>query len=128
LKKKLLYYSITYVIVVFVFAIYFAFNLTSYVHLKGDEFIYSLYFMVSTTYLFYIILYFRVLEKSWMLFLLLLFMPLLISVVAFILGFVTMAFFFRGTPVQIVYIYSITYAYLSIGAIVYWLYLKGDLY
>ena len=127
MKKKLLYYSLVYLAIILAFAIYFASNLTVYVRYKGDEFIYSLYFLLLITYIFYLILYFTVFDKSLLLFILLLLSPLLISVVAFFVGFIIMMLFFQGTPAETIYIYCFTYGYISVGAIVFWLYLKGDL-
>ena len=127
MRRKLFWFSLIYLVIILTFAILFVSNLTRFVHAKGDEFFYSLYFLLGATYTFYIILYFTLLSKSWLLVILVVFSPLLIATAAFFIGFVIMALFFRGTPAEIIYIYSFSYGYLSIGAVVYWLYLKGDL-
>jgi hypothetical protein len=114
-------------VVVLAFAILFASNFTVFVHVKGDDFFYTLYFMVAATYIFYFTLYFTIFKKGIVFSLLLLFLPLVISIFSFFLGIVVMLLFFRGTPVQDIYIYSITYSYLAVGALVYWLYLKGEI-
>jgi hypothetical protein len=127
MKKKITYYSLIYLALALAFAIYFASNWTTYGRYKGDEFFYSVYFMLALTYVFYIVLFLALLEKKLFLLVLILVSPLVIAIVSFFLGLILMALFFRGTPVQIIYIYSITYSYLAVGAIVYWLYLNGEL-
>ena len=127
MKKKVKYFSIIYLVIAFVFAVILATNLTKYVHSKGDEFFYCLYFLLGLTYVYYFTLYFTAVQKSIYLFFLMLFMPFIIAITAFILGLILMALLFRGIPLQEVYIYSIVFSYLSVGAVVYWFYLNGDL-
>ena len=123
MKRPLIYSSVIYLMVVLAFAILFASNFTAFVHYKGDEFFYCLYFLLVVTYIFYFALYFLILKRGLILFI---FLPLIVSIISFILGWIFMMFFFRGTPIHIIYIYSITYGYLAVGALVYWLYLRGD--
>jgi hypothetical protein len=123
MKRRLIYSSIVYLVVVLAFAILFASNFTVYVQYKGDEFFFTLYFLLAVTYVFYFALYFSILKRGLILFI---FLPLIVSIISFFLGFIMM-FFFGGTPVNIIYIYSITYSYVAVGALVYWFYLRGDL-
>src|ERR1700722_7493491 len=111
MKKRLFYSSIVYLSIILAFEIYFASNLTVYVHYKGDEFFYSLYFLLLITYIFYLFLYFAVFDKSLLHFILFLLSPLLISVIALFVGFIIMTLFFQGTPAETIYIYSFTYGY-----------------
>jgi hypothetical protein len=127
MKKRVVYLSLIYLVIALAFAIILATNLTRYVHYKGDEFFYCLYFLLGLTYVYYFTLFIGAVRKGIFLFFLILFMPLIIAVVAFILGLILMALLFKGTPVQEVYIYSIVFSYLSVGAVVYWVYLKGNL-
>lgn len=124
MNKKFIYISVVYILVVLAFAVYFATNLFKFVHIKGDEFSYCVEVLLIFTYTFYTILYFAVFKKG-MIFLLL--APIGLVVVSVILGFLEAMVLKLGlTPVQIVYVYSITYSYLAIGAVVYWRYLAGD--
>jgi len=124
MKRRLIYSSVIYLVVVLAFAILFASNFSVFVHYKGDELFNTLYFLLFVTYIFYFAVYFLILKRGLILFI---FLPLIVSIISYILGWIIMIFFFGGTPVQIIYIYSITYSYLAVGALVYWLYLKGEI-
>ena len=124
MTRRLIYCSVLYLAIVLAFAFIFASNFHVIVQYKGDEFSYSLYFLLAITYIFYFTLYFLILKRGLVLFI---FLPLIVAIISFILGWYIMMFFFRGTPVQIIYIYTITYSYLAVGALVFWLYLRGKI-
>jgi hypothetical protein len=124
MKRNFIYISLGYVIVVLVFAIFYTANLTRFVNSKGDDFFDSVEILLILTYAFYAVLYIAVFRKGIIFFLLI---PLGQVVVSFFLGILIMLIFhIAGTPVQTVYIYSLTYSYMAIGAVVYWRYLAGD--
>ena len=124
-NRRLIYCSVAYLMVVLAFAVLFAANFTSHVHDEAEVFFPSLYFLVAVTYAFYFTLFFSIFKRGLVLFI---FLPLIVAIISFFIGLVIIAIFSGGgTPVQIIYIYSITYSYLAVGALVYWLYLRGEL-
>lgn len=109
--KKLIFSAIIYLTIIIAFAILFSMNLAAFVHIKGDEFFYTMYFLIGLTYIFSVYWYFGIFKKSFLLFIL---FPLVNSLVSVIGGFMILYLFsIGGTPTQIIYIYSLTYSSIT---------------
>jgi hypothetical protein len=113
--KKLILSAIIYLSIVIAFAFLFSKNLVAFVHIKGDEFFYTMYFLVGLTYLFCTYWYFGVFKKSLLFFILFPVINILVSVIG---GFIIFNMFsIDGTPTQIIYILSLTYSSIAILAL-----------
>lgn len=113
--KRFIVSSIFYVGIVAAFAVIFSAKFHTITQMKGDEFFYTLYFMVSLTYLFSVYWYNAVFRKFRLFFLV---FPIGNSLVSVIGGFIVLYLFsIRETPSQIILLYSLTYGSFTIVAL-----------
>jgi hypothetical protein len=111
--KKLILSAIIYLSIVIAFAILFSKNVVAFVHIKGDEFFYTMYFLVGLTYVFCTYWYFGVFKKSLLFFILFPVVNVLVSVIGGFIIFFDM-FSIDGTSTQIIYILSLIYSSIAI--------------
>jgi hypothetical protein len=118
--KRLICSAIVYLAIFVAFAIIFSDRFGMIVHVKGDDFFYTLYFMVGLTYILSVYWYFSVFRKSPLFFLI---FPIDNSLISFIAGFFLLYLFsIKGIPSQVIRLYSLTYGGLTLLSlfIFYW--------
>jgi hypothetical protein len=104
-------YILAYLLLSIMFAVYWGDNFTKFVHYKGDDLIVCVKVMVVLTYVLFILLQLSVKKVN---LLILLFLPVTLAVVSFIIGLIVfLVTNIPGTPSQTTFIYSIVYAIVA---------------
>ena len=110
-RRPIVFYLIIYVTLSMLFAFYWANNYSKYGTYKGDHFEYCLLVILLLTYVFYLILQFKVKRVNWTLVVLL---PLILPIATLALGILLMfALGLKGIPKQTIYLYIISYLIIS---------------
>jgi hypothetical protein len=111
-QKSLNIYSIIYIVVIALFALFWGENFSKFTHIKGDDFFVCAEVLIVINYVFFILLYF--IKKNSPIALLLI-LPIIIAISSFILGFVVGLILHIGnTPREITYLYTTIYGFLTI--------------
>jgi hypothetical protein len=115
LKNKIVIEVIAYIALMTGFAFFWANCFGWFIHHKGDDFEWNIFICTGLTYLFNFIYYFTLTRINIYFFML---VPILIAVLAIPVGFLLMmTLAIGGTPAQITYLYTFTYLFLSLIAI-----------